>query len=56
MCEVQIEVLKLDKIFKLDLQHDDRHKGDLIEMNATLVDRTLTIIRSAIANQVTQSL
>ena len=33
-------------------QDEDRRKGELIEMNSTVVDKALNMIRSAVANQV----
>ena len=52
----KLENIRLDHSQRLvQLQQDqneDRRKGEIIEMNSVLVEKALTMIRSAVANQV----
>lgn len=52
----KLENVKKDHMVRIEkLQQDqevDRRKGELIEFNNKLVDKALTVIRSALANQV----
>ena len=52
----KLENIRLDHSQRLvQLQQDqneDRRKGEIVEMNSVLVEKALTMIRSAVANQV----
>ncbi|KAK7945190.1 hypothetical protein WMY93_000918 [Mugilogobius chulae] len=52
----KLENVKKDHEHRLEALHQaqevDRLKGELVEMNLTIVDRALQVVRSALANQV----